>query len=267
VGMAHIRLGSVVVGVDGSPGSDDAVEWAAGYAATTRRPLLVAHALGPRDLGERLRRSAGPNRQERRVVGRRVTDHALVVARRVAPELRVDVTTDFSEPPRMLVELSENASLLAVSTASADASAPHCTARIGQRRSGAGGSLETSPGKPTNYKGVLNRLSHSSRACPRPRTARSGNVATSTQGSVAGAGRRWSPGTPVRSCRPRTADAGRRGRAAGAPAVARGAPPWWRRNGRPHVTRRGRGVDFVWTRWACMPVLGGTWRRGRRRAE
>jgi len=114
--MAHIRLGSVVVGVDGSPGSDDAVEWATGYAAMTRRPLLVAHALGSRDMGERIRGSAGPNRQERRVVGRRVTDHALVVAHRVAPGLRVDVTTDFSEAPGMLVELSEHAFLLVVST-------------------------------------------------------------------------------------------------------------------------------------------------------
>jgi nucleotide-binding universal stress UspA family protein len=114
--MARIRLGSVVVGVDGSPGSDDAVEWAASYSAMTRRPLLVAHALGPPDLAERIRRAAGPSRQERRMVGRRVTDHALELAHRVAPDLRVDVTTDFSEPPPLLVELSEHASLLVVST-------------------------------------------------------------------------------------------------------------------------------------------------------
>ena len=115
--MASIRLGSVVVGVDGSLGSDDAVEWAAVFAAMTRRPLLIAHGLGSPDLGERIRRSAVPTPQERRVAaGRRVTDHALVVAHRVAPDLRVDVTTEFSQPPRLLVELSEHASLVVVST-------------------------------------------------------------------------------------------------------------------------------------------------------
>lgn len=43
----NIPSGSVVVGVDGSEHSDRALEWAAGEAASERRPLVLVHATFP----------------------------------------------------------------------------------------------------------------------------------------------------------------------------------------------------------------------------
>ena len=47
-----VQPGSVVVGVDGSPHSDAAVEWAADYAVAHHAPLCLLHAAG--DLGDNL---------------------------------------------------------------------------------------------------------------------------------------------------------------------------------------------------------------------
>ena len=44
---AHVPAGSIVVGVDGSPSSDQAFVWAVGQAALEQRPLTIVHAADP----------------------------------------------------------------------------------------------------------------------------------------------------------------------------------------------------------------------------
>lgn len=104
-----------MVGVDGSPCSDAAVEWAATYAAMTDRPLVVASATGrpgPSDvLG-----GPSPARQRRRMAARRVTDHALTLITRVSRRLQVDETTPMLDARDMLLSLSEQASMVVVGT-------------------------------------------------------------------------------------------------------------------------------------------------------
>ena len=41
-----LKQGSVVVGVDGSVGSDAALEWAVRHATARRRPLVLVHGAG-----------------------------------------------------------------------------------------------------------------------------------------------------------------------------------------------------------------------------
>lgn len=44
---AHVPAGSIVVGVDGSPQSDQALDWAVDQAALEQRPLTIVHAAEP----------------------------------------------------------------------------------------------------------------------------------------------------------------------------------------------------------------------------
>lgn len=103
--------GSVMVGVDGSVGSDAAVEWAAAYAVAHRRRLTIVHGAGTPvvtdfviDLDEA--------RQQLRTHGRRVTDHALGVARKAGPGLDIDVHLELQEARSLLVEAADGAHLL-----------------------------------------------------------------------------------------------------------------------------------------------------------
>lgn len=113
--MTNLKLGSVVVGIDGSTHSDTAVTWAARYAAGTHRPLTIVHALGGPDVGRRLLDPAEARRQAR-IAARRLGDHALVLAHRVDPDLRVEVLVRTGDPREVLLDLSEHATLVAVGT-------------------------------------------------------------------------------------------------------------------------------------------------------
>jgi nucleotide-binding universal stress UspA family protein len=108
-----VAPGSVVVGVDGSTGSDQAVRWAASHAAAHRRPLTIVHGAGvpecfvagfPVDVEEAtlsLLRA-----------GRAVTDRARDLVRAVDPDLVVDVELDTCEPRSLLAESTRDAHLL-----------------------------------------------------------------------------------------------------------------------------------------------------------
>ncbi|MDQ6686470.1 MAG: universal stress protein [Actinomycetota bacterium] len=109
------RLGSVVVGVDGSIGSDEALEWAAGHAASKHRSLLVLNGAG--DPGN-AREFLGSVEAERVLLtaATRVTDHAVDVVRRVAPDLDVQVATPLQDPREALLDASTRASMVVVGT-------------------------------------------------------------------------------------------------------------------------------------------------------
>ena len=109
-----VTPGSVIVGVDGSVGSDAAVAWAAAYAATHRRPLTIVHGAGEPlvtdfviDLDEA--------RQALRIAGRRKADHALGLAQATGgPALDIGVHVELCEPRSLLVEAAAGAHLLVV---------------------------------------------------------------------------------------------------------------------------------------------------------
>ncbi len=107
--------GSVVVGVDGSPHSDAAIEWAVGYARDHRRPLTLAHAAGSISRANTLVDPA-VTRQSLRMAGRRVTDQALAMVQRLAPGLEVAVHMPLEEPREVLLAASEHASLMVLGT-------------------------------------------------------------------------------------------------------------------------------------------------------
>ena len=110
-----MKQGSVVVGVDGSPGSDAALEWAVHHAVIRRLPLLIVNGAGdPSHSAEFV--GATDARRLLRTAARRVTDHALGVVRRRAPELDVEVTTPLHDARQALLDLSDRASLVVVGT-------------------------------------------------------------------------------------------------------------------------------------------------------
>ena len=110
-----IKQGSVVVGVDGSPGSDAALGWAVRHATARRRPLVILHGAGEPAFSTAYMAIA----EERRLLhlqARRVTDHALGVAKRLTSDLDTDVTAPLRDARQALIEASTRASVVVVGT-------------------------------------------------------------------------------------------------------------------------------------------------------
>jgi nucleotide-binding universal stress UspA family protein len=110
-----IKHGSVVVGVDGSPGSAAALDWATHYATARRKPLVILNGAGdpafytgysnPDDVRRRLEETA-----------RRVADDAMGTARGMSHDLDVEVTTPLRDAREALIESSTRASIVVVGT-------------------------------------------------------------------------------------------------------------------------------------------------------
>jgi nucleotide-binding universal stress UspA family protein len=103
--------GSVVVGVDGSAGSDIAVVWAATHAEAQRRPLSIVHGAGVPGVTD-LRFDHVEARRSLRMAGRRVTDAALGLARRTSPRLTITVHLALQDPRDLLLTMAADGSLL-----------------------------------------------------------------------------------------------------------------------------------------------------------
>jgi nucleotide-binding universal stress UspA family protein len=106
-------LGPVLVGVNGSPDSDRAVDWASDYASMTNRRLVALHGTG--FVGVR------PNAQDlleaERVAleaGRLIVGAAVERAVDRHPELSVEGVVDVGDPPTVLLERAETAAMLVV---------------------------------------------------------------------------------------------------------------------------------------------------------
>jgi nucleotide-binding universal stress UspA family protein len=110
-----LKQGSVVVGVDGSPASEAAVEWAVRYATTRRRPLAIVKATGDPGNSVEILGSAEA-RRVLRTKARRITDYTLGVVKRLAPDLEVDVTTPVEDARQALVDFSDRASIIVLGT-------------------------------------------------------------------------------------------------------------------------------------------------------
>lgn len=106
---------TTVVGVDGSPDSDLAVEWAAQDAARRHRPLHIVHAyLGSLVAAQLAAPSSAEYGAALRAVAEGALDAAVARARAVAAEL--DITTDMpvGEAPAALLDAARHAALLVV---------------------------------------------------------------------------------------------------------------------------------------------------------
>lgn len=103
----------VVVGIDGSDHSLEAVRWAAREAVALGLPLIIATATGqpgaltPTPWAESKLKAS-------RVASRRHVDRALTVAAAEQPRLRAETLVRATSPEDLLVELGEQAALLAV---------------------------------------------------------------------------------------------------------------------------------------------------------
>lgn len=108
-----VALGPVLVGVSGSPDSDRAVDWAADYAVTTGRALLVVHGTG--FVG--VRPNAHDLLEAERVAleaGRLIVEAAVQQAQKRHPDLSVAGSVDVGDPPSVLLERSHDAPVLVV---------------------------------------------------------------------------------------------------------------------------------------------------------
>lgn len=101
----------IVVGVDGSPSSRAALEWAARRAQRQKRSLLLVHAV-PDYL-------VSPGRIEYHSVRdalQGLLDSEVGRAREFAPSLDVQASLHFGEPARVLAELSAGSAMVVVGT-------------------------------------------------------------------------------------------------------------------------------------------------------
>ena len=113
--MNSVPAGAVVVGVDGSDSSDAAVAWAADYADTRHRQLVLVGAAG-RLAAPSPNRDRHDARQARRIEARRATDRALGIVRKENPRLEVHCTMPQTEAEEALLAATREASLVVVGT-------------------------------------------------------------------------------------------------------------------------------------------------------
>lgn len=118
-GSNPIPSGAIVVAVDGSEPADRAVTWAAKYAASEERPLVLAHAFDTIGRPE----AAGVHHIDGGVLYASIAEHLrtsgeeLVEAAsdKVAeshPSVSITSVVEDADPRQMLLRLSEDASLL-----------------------------------------------------------------------------------------------------------------------------------------------------------
>ncbi len=110
-----IKAGSIVVGIDGSSSSEQALAWAVEQAAVEHRPITLVHGVPPGTPA--LLDPAGSSPREARELslrdkGQEVLDRARQEVQRLAPGVTVYDECRVQDPREALVELSEAASML-----------------------------------------------------------------------------------------------------------------------------------------------------------
>jgi nucleotide-binding universal stress UspA family protein len=107
--------GSVVVGVDGSPHSDVAIDWAVHCAQSQHRPLTIVHAAGKPGITEALGDDCEV-RRDRRIAGRQITDRALARVQKADPSFPVSVWMTVDDARDTLRTAAKDASVLVLGT-------------------------------------------------------------------------------------------------------------------------------------------------------
>ncbi len=112
---SNVSRGAVVVGYDGSDGAQAAVAWAADYAESHHRRLVLVHGAGdPRRVAGDVTRDE--SRQALATQARRTTEPAVALVQRLAPTVSVTVVSPMQDPRDALLELSEGAAVVVVGT-------------------------------------------------------------------------------------------------------------------------------------------------------
>lgn len=114
--LISFPAGSVAVGVDGSPSSDQAVSWAVEQAVAERRPLTLVHAVQPVRAGWMdqvgLDPLSGLDAMEED--GRRLLDGVRDHVARRAPGLTVHEVLQVADPRQVLLRVAESAAMVVV---------------------------------------------------------------------------------------------------------------------------------------------------------
>jgi nucleotide-binding universal stress UspA family protein len=105
--------GAVVLGYDGTPHSDAALDWAARYAMTHGRPLLIVHAAGIPTAYDSFT-GIQENRRDLRQLGEQTVEAAVPRVHDLAPGLTVETRVALGNAHQVLLESAEGAHLLVV---------------------------------------------------------------------------------------------------------------------------------------------------------
>ena len=109
-------LGTIVVGVDGSPSARRALAWAADQAACERRPITLVHAVGPQG-GVWMDQAGFDTRvglEHMQTASQRLLADARADVARRAPELEVHEILRVADPRDVLLDLSREAAMVVV---------------------------------------------------------------------------------------------------------------------------------------------------------
>lgn len=113
--MTRTSPRTVVVGVDGSPSSGRAVDWAAREATARDASLLIAYVVDhPVAVTPFMGIASYVDTDDLRRVGATVVDAAVDRARRSAPDIRPDTEIAVGSPPEELARLAHDAELVVV---------------------------------------------------------------------------------------------------------------------------------------------------------
>jgi nucleotide-binding universal stress UspA family protein len=109
-----LPMGSIVVGVDGSPSSIEAVEWAARQAALEHRPIALLHSVHCEGVSWLPAMGYDPReiRRAMREEGERLVSAAERKVREVAPDVEVHLVFADGDARAALLEASRAASML-----------------------------------------------------------------------------------------------------------------------------------------------------------
>ncbi|RDI55273.1 universal stress protein [Nocardia mexicana] len=102
----------VLVGVDGSPGAETALRWAAQFAVRRGRPLQIAHGMNLARIGARFGAyavTAAPAVEAARTRGYDIVERAEQLVREIAPELPVTTALTNDRGAALLIDHSAEA--------------------------------------------------------------------------------------------------------------------------------------------------------------
>jgi nucleotide-binding universal stress UspA family protein len=111
-----IPAGTIVVGTDGSPSAQQAVEWAAGQAAVEHRALTIVHGTptAARTWMTAPGYGAGPVLDDMRQDAEELLEEARAFAARRASGVEINTVYRLEDPRQVLAELSADASAVVV---------------------------------------------------------------------------------------------------------------------------------------------------------